>query len=54
MGCDSGVALESSLQIFTVLSASHVTSLLPDISNSAAKIPASASRDPGCTTISAV
>jgi hypothetical protein len=47
MGCVSGVASLSSFQILMVLSASPVIRRLPVASNTAAKMPASASRLPG-------
>ena len=52
MGWLSSDASSSSLQILMVLSASHVMSLVPVRSNSAAKIPFSASRLPGWAMVS--
>lgn len=51
MGWVSGVALVSSLQNLTVLSASAVSSRVPDMSKPAAKMPDSLSSDPGCTIV---
>ena len=44
-------AVSSSLYTLMVLSASHVNRRDPDLSNFAAKIPASESIDPGCTVV---
>lgn len=51
MGWVSGVAVGSSLQNLTVLSASAVSSRVPDMSKLAAKMPDSLSSDPGCTIV---
>lgn len=51
IGCVSGVADSSSRQNLMVLSASQVSMRVPVWSKPSAKMPASLSRDPGCTIV---